>query len=503
MKTYSSFFLTAAFAAISGTAASASPDRVLFDFEAGTYEGWTVEGAGLGEKPFDASAVGGWREDRQFRGWEGRYMVIVGDTRHESGPPGRLVSRPFVLDRAYLNFRLGAELRPQVRVELWVGGEPVLRAYGNNSYDLIPRGWDVRPWSGRSGQLVVVKETQEPALLRLDHFTLSDTPAPPLDSLRPENPQETTLVRPGEFRLLLPAPAGQIIGHSSLVRGHDGRWHLFGALQTGRYDAGTTMLHAVAETLAGPYAVRSEKAFVADKARNETVVREPFVLYHDGKYHLFYVGNGKPWTGWDPFYRWKEGYYGNSTQGPWGIYLATSRDAVTWERHPGNPLFTDAPFAFTPFVLRQNDRWVMYYAGTEPADITTGVHGIITRTSVDLTTWSDRQVAYLRADPIPWPEHSFVHSPHVFRRGDDWLLLAGPLGNRNQSRYHYRQLLRSRNPLRWETTPGEQTPLRGLFVDGGARIFEAEGKWWITHSGVYAGGVWLAPLTWYDRPANP
>jgi hypothetical protein len=95
-----------------------------------------------------------------------------------------------------------------------------------------------------------------------------------------------------------------------------------------------------------------------------------------------------------------------------------------------------------------------------------------------------------------------VHSPHVFRRGDDWFLFAGPMGNRNQSRYHYRQFLCSRDPLRWETTPQEEAPLRGLFVDGGARIFEADGQWWITHSGVYAGGVWLAPLTWRDGPAT-
>jgi beta-fructofuranosidase len=481
----------------------AAPDRVLFDFESGTYAGWTVEGTGFGAKPFDAAAaVPGWRADRRFAGWEGRFMVIVGDTRHELGPPCRLVSRPFTLDRPYLNFGFGAELRPQVRVELWVGGEVVRRAHGNNSYDLSPRGWDVRPWAGREAQLVIVKDTAEAALLRLDHFVLSDTAAPPLDAPRPGNPQEATLARPGEFRLLVPAPVGQIVGHSSLVKGHDGRWHLFGALQEGRYVTGSAMLHAVADALTGPYAVVAEQAFVADKKFNETKVREPFVLFHDGTYYLFYVGNGKDWTGWDPFYRWKEGYYGNSTQGPWGIYLATSRDAVIWERHAGNPLFTDTPFAFTPFVARIGDRWVMYYGGTEPADITKGVHGIITRTSTDLKTWSNRAVAYLRADPIPWPEHSFVHSPHVFRRGDDWFLFAGPMGNRNQSRYHYRQFLCSRDPLRWETTPQEEAPLRGLFVDGGARIFEADGQWWITHSGVYAGGVWLAPLTWRDGPAT-
>lgn len=184
------------------------------------------------------------------------------------------------------------------------------------------------------------------------------------------------------------------------------------------------------------------------------------------------------------------------------MFLATSRDAVHWERHPGNPVFIDSPFAFTPFVQRLGSRWVMYYAGAEPADIKNGVHGIITRTSTDLKNWTDRRVAYLRADRTPWPEHSFVHSPHVFERDGLWYLFAGPMGNRNQSRYHYRQFLRSSDPLRWESTPTEHSPLKGLFVEGGSRIFADEkGRWWITHSGVYAGGVWLAPLTWHGGMA--
>ena len=100
---------------LGGTLAAAS-DRVLFDFESGTYEGWTVEGDAFGVKPFDAAAVvPAWRDDRRFQGYQGRFMVIVGDSRHESTPPGRLVSRSFTIDRAQLNFYFGAELRPTIR----------------------------------------------------------------------------------------------------------------------------------------------------------------------------------------------------------------------------------------------------------------------------------------------------------------------------------------------------------------------------------------------------
>lgn len=279
-------------------AASAEPaDYVLFDFESGTYDGWTLEGEAFGSKPFDVSAVARWRQDRQFRGARGRFMVIVGAARHESGPPGRMLSRPFSLDRAFLKFQFGAELRPDVRIELWVDGERVRRAYGNNSYDLIERGWNVQQYRGRRAQIMVVKATSDPALLRLDHFALSDVPPLPLDALRPQNDQEATIARPGEYRLLVSAPPGPTIGHSSLLKGHDGRWHLFGALQEGRYISGSTMLHAVADEIAGPYIVVAKDAFTADKLYNETKVREPFVLFHEGTYYLFYVGNGKDWTG--------------------------------------------------------------------------------------------------------------------------------------------------------------------------------------------------------------
>jgi hypothetical protein len=482
-------------AAVPGS--SGAPDRVLFDFESGTYDGWTVEGDAFGRAPFPAAEALAWRPDRRPHGMQGRYFVKSGGERHQANPDGRLVSDAFTIDRPYLTFLLGGELHPRVRVSLEVEGRAVRVAYGNNSYDLRLRGWDVREWRGRQGRVVIEDRSDFQSLIRVDDFLLSDTPAPPVWDFDTERPQESDLVRPGEFRPIYIPDVDGVIQHTSITRGHDGRWHLYGSVAADAWARPSHMLHATADAPDGVFRTVRAASLTAEAAHGEAFIRDPHVVFHDGTYYAFYVGSGTWWTGWDPDNRWQEGYYGWSLQGPFGIHLATSRDGDTWQRQAKAPLFTDQPFAFSPFVTRVGDAWVMYYAGTDPADLKRGVHGIIARTSRDLVRWSDRRVVFLRADPIPWPEHSFVKDPVVWRRGDEWFLLAGPIGNTNQSRFHYRQLYRSCDPFRWETPAGEHSPLKGFFLEGGATIVRgADGTEFITHSGPWAGGVWIARLHW-------
>jgi hypothetical protein len=118
-------------------------------------------------------------------------------------------------------------------------------------------------------------------------------------------------------------------------------------------------------------------------------------------------------------------------------------------------------------------------------------------------TWRDRKVVLTRTRTDAWPEHSFLHSPTVVRRGDWWYLLAGPVGNSNASRFHYRQLFRSKSPFDFGTVE-EHGPHKGLFLEGGHSVVrDAGGKWHVTHDGVYAGGVWVAPLRWNDGQVDP
>jgi hypothetical protein len=81
--------------------------------------------------------------------------------------------------------------------------------------------------------------------------------------------------------------------------------------------------------------------------------------------------------------------------------------------------------------------------------------------------------------------------------------MQGRYGNTNQSRFHYRQLYRRRDPFRWETPAGEHSPLKGLFLEGGATIVRGpDGTEFITHSGPWAGGCGSRGCTGADARAS-
>jgi hypothetical protein len=335
--------------------------RPLFDFESGTWAGWTYQGPvdkpTFGQAPFHASKiVPTWRNDRDFTGWQGRYMAVVGDTRHESVSPGRLISDRFEITHRYLRFRYGGEVHPDVRVVLEVAGKEVRTAYGNNSYDMRLRGWDVSEFKGRQARIVLHVGPSVAALMRVDDFHLSDT-APPALGAFDRSEQESDVFRYGELKLLVPAPQGQFYASSSIVRGPGGRWHLYAAQRAigDRYkdENQKVIVHASAPSLNGPWTLHGP-VLEADPKAGENFLWDPFVFVHDNRFYMFYTGSGKAWTGWDKGAgdRWKVKDFGSATQGPHGIHLATSADGVSWTRHSGNPLFSDAIFARHAFVYR-------------------------------------------------------------------------------------------------------------------------------------------------------
>lgn len=478
-------------------------ERVLFDFESGTFAGWKVEGTAFGEKPCAVAEARSWREDRRPFGMQGQFFVKTGETRHATTPDSKLTSDEFEITHHYLKFLLAGEVHPRVRVALLVNGKETRVAYGNNAYDLRLRGWDVKEFKGQKARLLIEEGANVDSLIRVDYFHLSNTPPPEIGRFDEARRQESDVARYGEFRLLYQLPEQGFIKRSSLVFGPDGDWHLFGAVADGKWEEPNRLFHARGKDLSRRFLTVTAEAMKADSKYGEQWIREPFVTLHQGTYYCYFVGSGIPWKGWDPTNDWKKGLYGaKSTQGPYGIHLATSKDGKTWARHSAKPLFTDAAYAFTPYVTRVTNQWVMYYAGNEPATIK-GHHAIIARTSEDLIHWGDRRVVFIRTATDAWPEHSFTHSPTVIQRGDYWYLLCGPMGNNNASRFHFRHLYRSHDPFHWAPVL-EYGPLKGLFLEGGHSVVRDErGGWFITHDGVYAGGVWLARLDWNDRLDNP
>ena len=80
---------------------------------------------------------------------------------------------------------------------------------------------------------------------------------------------------------------------------------------------------------------------------------------------------------------------GGESMDAYRIHLRTSEDAVTWTRHPANPLLVDGYEARDPMVLRVGDRWVMYYTATSTP---TGGHFVVAAVeSDDLVHWHGRR----------------------------------------------------------------------------------------------------------------
>jgi hypothetical protein len=211
-------------AAVPGS--SGAPDRVLFDFESGTYDGWTVEGDAFGRAPFPTAEALAWRPDRRPHGMQGRYFVKSGGERHLANPDGRLVSDAFTIDRPYLTFLLGGELHPRVRVSLEVGGGAVRVAYGNNSYDLRLRGWDVRDLHGRTGRVVI---EDPPGRAHRQHEPVTLPLSPALSQPRPVRlgdtcgrTQSAERPLPGRRRDHRPRPGWHRVHHAQRTVGWGG-----------------------------------------------------------------------------------------------------------------------------------------------------------------------------------------------------------------------------------------------------------------------------------------
>ncbi|MBN2411080.1 hypothetical protein JXQ31_05255 [candidate division KSB1 bacterium] len=485
-------------------------DVILFDFESGTLDNWTVFGQNpfYGGKPVSSDTIKTWKWDAT--GYTGKYMLASGghEGRHNNHPDGGVKSIPFKINRQFLNFYLAGELNPRVRIYLEINGEIVRQAFGNNFYDLQLRGWDLSEFRGQKAQIVIEDIHSRRSLLRVDHFYLSNTPPPSPEewAIIPQR-QLSGLVSVGEFRLLLNSNRvnkNWQIFHSSIVFGNDKKWHLFASAADisaeGKSSDKKYIVHAESKILTSENWDFTGIVFSADKKYNEDFILHPFVLYENGTFYMYYVGSGKTWSGWTDCpggkkMPWDWGKCGD--QGPYNIHLATSKDGSTWKRY--GKIITDSPFAFTPYVHQINEEWVMYYAAAEPAGIT-GKHAIVYSKSKDLYHWNGRGIALIDREngASPWPEHSFILNPHVFSRGNTWYMLAGPIDNNNLSPFNCLRVFNGSDSFKWDISESHKS----IFADGGSVFRNTDGSWYITHNNAMSGGTWIAPLYWNDGPDN-
>jgi len=264
---------------------------------------------------------------------------------------------------------------------------------------------------------------------------------------------------------------------------HDGeRWHLFGICSPSRGRVRNfipSFVHATSESLTHFPWDKEPWALIRSSDYGETRLWAPHVIEHNGLFYMYYCAGGP-------------------TDSTFNIYLATSTDMFNWTRHEANPMTTDGYHARDPYVLKDGDRWIMYYTATHKP---TGGHRVIACvTSTDLIHWGNRKVVWV--DTGVGAIGGRNESPQVVRRGDYYYLFIGPT-------YHYDSLpgtfrglpqagyvgtavYRSKDPF----NIGEEV---GYVHQHAPEIIrDIDGQWYITHCGIERKGVYVAPLFWND-----
>lgn len=125
-----------------------------------------------------------------------------------------------------------------------------------------------------------------------------------------------------------------------------------------------------------------------------------WLLEHDGLYYIFYNAKDKDEPGWVE-----------------QTGMATSADMLHWERCGENPVLPvsegcwDSKFASDPMVLRDGDRWVMFYFGFDYRHAQEGI-----AFSDDLVHWTRYPEPIIRAGTGEELDSIHAHKPAVVTR---------------------------------------------------------------------------------------
>lgn len=487
-------------------AAGAAEDRVLFDFEDGTFAGWKPDGLpAFGARPVrpddEMQAQHDAKARYRFRGWEGRYLVSQDillsqrrGIRETTVPGGRLISEAFTIDRDYLRFRFGGLLHPGVYLALVLESspapsregerwQPARVAHANNTFDLVERSWDVKAWRGQRARIHLVADAGNRVIFRADHFVLSDTPAPEDALYARTHWLDTPVLAPGKFHLLFDATRqAAAFTQPTLLRGHDGAWHLFA--EEAKHPNGyfgehhALVYHARSDDLRHGWS-ELEPVFCRDAAGGERWVRYPVVAYDPagGRYHLLYWGSGGP----------------GARQ---GVHRATSADGRRWERPSPEPVFREDFAPLLGCIVRIGGEWVLVYSNHGDEAYPVDRAALFRRRSADLVRWSEPEPFAVRSDKGQTIGYS---RPQLFRRGDEWFLLSNNrVSQQGRTRFIFSHVFSGPDPFTWDL----DTQYRGnLDVFLGPQVFEeAPGAWALLYWHVTSGGPWIARVRFQDGP---
>ena len=144
-------FLYSSFSLLALTACDNKDSLIIEDFESGSFENWTMEGDAFGETPEKGALPG----QQPLVGLEGKFLANSFHNGDDSR--GTLTSKPFRIERDYINFLIGGSMSQDTYIELLVNGQSVHKTHNlieSETLQLI--SWDVKAYKGLEATLRIV-----------------------------------------------------------------------------------------------------------------------------------------------------------------------------------------------------------------------------------------------------------------------------------------------------------------------------------------------------------
>ena len=145
------FFLYTSFSLLALSACDNKDSLIIENFESGSFENWTIEGDAFGEAP-EREALPG---QQPVVGFEGKFLANSFHNGDDSR--GTLTSKPFRIERDYINFLIGGGMSQDTYIELIVNGQSVQKTHSTvESETLQLMSWDVKAYKGQEATLRIV-----------------------------------------------------------------------------------------------------------------------------------------------------------------------------------------------------------------------------------------------------------------------------------------------------------------------------------------------------------